>query len=150
MEITIERKKAETLQLKYILADFGVRYWEDSSVNGQDDDDEENPTMPCTVDAKRWVIKVNVDNGQIVNCTKGVTAIVHYKVCDDGIYTLLDENDNVIQEIESYVPNVFCIDDEGYGDYVIMRIDADGFIKNWKFTQNDIISMIESDFNFEL
>lgn len=152
-EKVVTRK--EKFQLKYILADFGVRYWEDTEVNGVEDD-ASNPTIPCTVDTgrkiiggRRWIIKVNVDNGQIVNWTKGVTADVHYKVCDDGTYTLLDENDNTIQEIESYVPRIFAIDDNGYGDYVIMKIDADGFIKNWKFTHDDLDEMIRNDFEYK-
>lgn len=32
---------------------------------------------------------------------------------------------------DGYVPDFLCPKSEGYGDYIIMDIDSNGFIKNW-------------------
>lgn len=143
----VELKIKKEYDLKYIKADFGVRYWEDAYLNGKEDDAYE-PKMPCIED-DRWVLEINVDNGQILNWVKGNTACTHYKVCDDGEYTLFDENKNVIKKISSYVPDCFAIDDSGYGDYVLMTIDENGFIQDWGIDQDDIDDMIKNDFNYE-
>ena len=37
-----------------------------------------------------------------------------------------------------YVPEIFAIDDDGYSDYVIMSIDENGFISDWKIDNEDI------------
>lgn len=137
--------------IKYIEADFGVRYFEDATVNGVEDNDEDIK-MPCVVEnngEKRWKIKVDVDNGQIVNWDKGTIAQTYYKVCDDGEYKLIDNNGNVVKEINSYVPDIFAIYDEGFGDYVYLEIDENGFIKDWFCTPDLIDDMIKNDFNYE-
>ena len=38
----------------------------------------------------------------------------------------------MIASIDGYVPSIMCPEGEGYGDYVIMEIDGDGRIANWK------------------
>lgn len=137
-------KLEKKYDMKYIVADFGVRYFEDASLNGVEENDE-SPKMPCIKDG-RWVIKVDLDNGQITNWEKGNTAKIYYKVCDDGKYAVLDSENNVITNFESYVPNIFAIDDSGFGDYVYLTIDREGFIKNWHCTPNDIAEMVENAF----
>ena len=67
---------------------------------------------------------------------------MHYKVCDEGTYTLLDQDMAKIVEIESYVPN--CIGK--YGDYIVMEIDEDGYIEGFSFGQDDADEMIENQF----
>ena len=72
--------------------DAGVRYWEDAEVNGVSDS-ENPPTIPCAEfihadNEYRWRPIIDIDNGVITNWEKGFTAQVHYKVCDDGIYTV--------------------------------------------------------------
>ena len=54
---------------------------------------------------------------------------VHYKVCDEGEYTLLDKDNKEIVSVQSYVPYVLYPEDEAYGDYIIMSVDENGFIK---------------------
>ena len=142
MEVVIKVK--QKFNIKYILADFGVRYYEDAEVNGVEENEDE-PKIPCIKD-DRWVIKVDVDNGRITNWEKGTTAKVYYKVCDDGEYTIVDSEDKIIKCIHSYVPSIFAIDDDGFGDYVYMTINEEGFIENWSCTSDDINDMIKSDF----
>lgn len=147
----VKLKVFKEFDIKYIEADFGVRYFEDATVNGVEDN-EENIKMPCVVDdngEKRWKIKVDIDNGQIVNWNKGTVAQTYYKVCDDGNYNLLDTNGDVIKEISSYVPDIFAIYDEGFGDYVYIKIDENGFIEDWQCTPEDISDMIKDDFGYD-
>lgn len=143
----VDLKIKQTFDIKYIVADFGVRYFEDSELNGQEDD-YKNPKMPC-VENGRWKIKVDVETGEIINWEKGNTAHIHYKVCDDGQYILIDNNGaQVGKTIESYVPDIFAINDNGYGDYVIMSIDENGIIDSWECTTEDIENIIKNDFYY--
>lgn len=128
---------------KFIYVDAGVRYWEDSEINGIRDNNIP-PAMPCTERAKRlatnifsdhyrWKPIIDVETGIIINWKKGVTASVHYKVCDDCMIAykkgdeLLCNNDDYL-----YVPPFLSPKEEGYGDYIIMDIDENGQISNWK------------------
>jgi len=129
MEITIkvpQVKKAAFLQVS-----AGVRSWEDAKVDGVED--TEGDLISCR-DRDYWKPFINIETGQILNWEKGKTADIHYKICDDGTYTLLDADKNVIIEKEGYVPDIMCPGGEGYGDYIIMDVNADGFIDAWKQT----------------
>jgi len=78
---------------------------------------------------------LTVASGIMVNWNQGVKADIHYKICDDGRYFLLDENNNVVMSIEDdYVPNCLSPKSNGYGDYIIMDVSEDGKISNWKFS----------------
>lgn len=105
-----------------------VRYFDDGKVNGEDDDNE-NPKMPC-VSFDCWEPRINIATGQIINWEKGVTADIHYKVCDECRISIV-AGENIVYDEEDYVPDFLCPDEEGYGDYIIMSIDADGYINNW-------------------
>jgi len=74
----------------------------------------------------------DLDKGLIINWEKGKTASLHYKVCDAGTYKLTEENGDIIAEYDGYVPDVLCPDGEGYGDYIIMSVDENGYIQNWE------------------
>lgn len=105
-----------------------VRYFEDGKVNGEVDDNE-NPKMPC-VSFDCWEPRINIATGQILNWEKGVTAKIYYKVCDECRISIV-AGENIVYDEEDYVPDFLCPDEEGYGDYIIMSIDADGYINNW-------------------
>ncbi|UNK39333.1 hypothetical protein MNR02_06410 [Shinella sp. H4-D48] len=115
--------------VKYLQADCGVRYWEDGTVNGVVDDDD-NPAMPFA-SKDSWTILIDIEAGIIIDWPKGTTADVHYKVCDDGVYSLLDADRKEVKQIDGYVPSIMCPEGNGYGDYVIMKIDGDGKIENF-------------------
>lgn len=160
----VELIESQLFDVRYIKADAGVRYWEDAEVNGENDIDfyeskgGGTPKIPCAVKVKdkpttciysdhyRWQPIIDVNTGNIVNWEKGVKAIVHYKVCDDGKYSLLDKNRKEIISIDSYVPEVLCPNNEGHGDYIIMIVDQDGFIKDWHCSKDDLIAIIENGF----
>lgn len=144
-EITIKKE----VDVRYLKINAGVRHWQDSQVNGQEDFDIDEidcaPKMPFAIEENgqyRWKPIIDVDKGQIVDWPKGTIADVHYKICDDGLYALLDKNRNVIIEVESYVPD--CIGE--YGDYIIMQINEDGLIKDFYFDEDDVEDIIENGF----
>lgn len=144
MKLTI--KKPIDFEAKYLKVDAGVRYWNDARVNGVEDTDCEEaegaPTIPCAEyvgkqnrvphgSSWRWRPVIDIDSGKIINWKQGVTADIHYKVCDDGIYKVTDAEGNEIVSLEGYVPNIMCPADKGYGDYIIMHVDETGTIEGW-------------------
>ena len=135
-KITV-KKEVEVFQLR---AEMNVRYWEDAIVNGIECRSAED--MPLAED-ETWSIFVWIDNGQIEGWPSGVTADVHFKVCDGGLYELVDEMGNTIVEIDGYVPDIMCPEGGGYGDYVIMKINKDGIIQNWKVVLDEFIDALD-------
>jgi len=127
-EITINRPTK--VNAVYLRAVCGVRYWDDGEVNGKQDD-EDTPTIPFATNGN-WAPLIDIDTGHIVDWPEGTTASVHYKVCDDGRYELLDADCNVLTRIDGYVPRIMSPKENGYGDYVIMDIEADGKIADWR------------------
>jgi hypothetical protein len=125
IEITAKSKVA----VKYLRADIGVRYWEDATVNGVVDED--GSRIPCSNSAS-WMPLIDLETGVVQRWPAGTVAEIHYKVCDDGAYFLLDDEFQIVKKIDGYVPPIMCPEGGGYGDYVIMKIDGDGKIANWK------------------
>ena len=123
-----------------------VRYFEDGKVNGEVDDNE-NPKMPC-VSFDCWEPRIDIATGQIINWEKGVTADIYYKVCDECRISIV-AGENILYDEEDYVPDFLCPDEEGYGDYIIMSIDADGYINNWN-KDNSVEKFLETNFIFKI
>lgn len=128
----IKLKIEKEFDVKYLAVTAGIRYAEDVSVDGERlEEDSDLSQIPCH-DGEYWQVIIDVDNGIIANWPKGVAADIYAKVCDDGTYSILDKNKQVIKTLDqSYVPDCLAINDNGYGDYIIMTIDADGKIKDW-------------------
>ena len=130
MKITITRPV--DVDVKYLFASMNVRYWEDATVNGIEETNE-NPTIPLR-NGGTWDIMIDIEQGRIMNWPVGVTASTHYKVCDEGTYTLTSyDMEGVVIRKEGYVPSMLCPKENGYGDYVIMDIDENGYIDKWNF-----------------
>lgn len=127
MKVTFSTK--QSVPVRYLKAKCGVRYWEDAKVNGVEDAD--GTLIPCR-DGDYWCLLIDLESGEIENWTPGVTASVHYKVCDDGEYVLLNEERQEVRKIDGYVPVMLSPKDNGFGDYVIMDIDENGMIQGWK------------------
>ena len=125
--ITVKTEKR--VEVKTLLVNAEVRYWEDADVDGKEDAD--GSLIPCR-DGDNWCPIIDIETGVIKNWNPGTIANVHYKVCDAGIYKLADAGRVVVKEIEGYVPNMLCPEGDGYGDYIIMKIDAAGKIDKWK------------------
>lgn len=99
------------------------------------------PKMPCLEPdgegAWEWNLIIDPLVGKVVNWpvtpNSDIEAKVHYKVCDEcnieffaaGEYRCNNDCNS------GYVPDFLAIDKEGYGDYIIITINKDGYIKNW-------------------
>jgi len=129
-------KVQKEVELKTLIVHAEPRYWEDASVNGKNDT-ENGCNMPCKV-GDSWKPIIDIDKGIITNWKQGTTASIHYKVCDCCGWDLLDEIGNIILQAEDgYVPSTLCPSENGYGDYIIMNIDASGCIQDWEFNIDD-------------
>lgn len=126
----------------YLHVEADVRYWEDATVNGADD--AEGKLIPRR-HGDTWKPVIRLADGQIMDWPEGTTADIHYKVCDAGEYFLADENHTRIAKYKDYyVPDdLLCVGDNGYGDYIIFKVGADGKIIFW---QQPAIDADEWDF----
>lgn len=133
MKITLQVEKE--FEIKTMLVKAGARYWEDSEINGIPD--ENGDLIPCR-DGDYWCPNIDIETGKILNWEQGKSANIHYKVCDDGEYTIIDEQGYIIKSSGhgAYVPDMLCPKERGYGDYIIMDIDENGMISNWKFDKS--------------
>jgi hypothetical protein len=128
MKTTVKIEKE--VEVKTLEVAANVRYWEDSEINGVDD--EMGDLTPFRK-GDLWCPIIDIDSGIIKDWPQGTTASIHFKICDSGSYFLKDESGNTVLSIErDYVPSILCPKENGYGDYVIMDIDKKGQIKDWK------------------
>lgn len=124
-----ERQQQLSGKAVYLAVRAGVRYWEDASVNGQEDTDGQ---IPCRV-GDSWCPTIRLSDGHVMDWPAGTVADIHYKVCDDGEYFLADQDRQPFaQRRGHYVPSLLSIGDNGYGDYIILKIGADGKIEDWQ------------------
>ena len=155
--------KPVDIDLRYLKARMGVRYWVDceySKDNGEtwidpEDDDEETDAkviadMPFVEPETNrwgttnyWNILIDLDKGKVVDWPKGFCIHTNFKVCDDGEYSFLDDQKNEVINItkeydQYYVPDFLALEDSGYGDYVYINIDGDGHIENFQKMRNRI------------
>lgn len=160
MKISMNVQTKKTIDVRFVKIDAGVRYWEDGVVNGEEDISlfdtkgigtpampfaikvKEKPTDNIYSDHYRWQPVIDIEKGCIVGWPKGTTAQVHYKICDDGTYYLLDSDFKQLYELESYVPDFIGED----GDYLIMSIDEEGNIMEFSCNENDIKKLIDNAF----
>jgi len=135
MKATIKIEKE--VEIKTLVIKANVRYWEDATIDGVEDVD--GTLTPCK-DGDLWKPVIDIDSGIIQNWDKGIEASIHFKVCDEGSYYLQDEEGTTVLSIEdNYVPKIACPKDNGDGDYIIMDIDKDGKIADWKQNIDDFL-----------
>lgn len=106
------------------------RYWEDAEVNGQWDND--GSLIPFRI-GDEWRPVIRLADGMVLDWPPGMVAKIYYKVCDQGMYWLQDaDRKRVAKWAGHYVPNDFlCHGDNGFGDYILMNIGADGMVVGW-------------------
>lgn len=125
----IELQTTIKVAVKFLEVRACVRYWEDATVNGVEDDDGQIPLR----NGDCWQPVINLETGLVTNWPAGMTAQVHYKVCDAGQYWLQDADGKRVAKYKSdYVPDLLSVGSNGYGDYIILNIDGDGVIQGWK------------------
>lgn len=115
----------------YIEVSAEVRYWDDAVINGVST--ESGETVPFK-QGELWCPVIRLSDGMVMDWPQGTTADIHFKVCDQGQYWLLDAERNRSAKWKSdYVPDDFlCPTESGFADYIILRIGADGMIDGWK------------------
>ena len=116
MKFTV-RKPVE-IDVKLVGIDVPVRY-----------DDEDMPYDFPFREGETWRVQVGIEDGKIFGWPDGVAYDLHMKVCDSGVYTLLDSAGLEIASIQDYVPHGVVPGE--YGDYISMEILSDGTIANW-------------------
>jgi hypothetical protein len=135
MRITVKIEAEVDIKTLHVFA--FVRYWEDAEVNGEADN--EGDFIPCKR-GEMWCPVIDLDRGKIINWEQGKSADIHYKVCDAGTYELYDEMGKLFVKRENcYVPRILCPKQNGYGDYIIMKVDENGFIANFKADIEDLL-----------
>lgn len=119
------------MKATYIAVSAEVRYWEDATVDGAEDTD--GVLIPHR-NGDCWIPTIRLADGMLMDWPQGTTADVHYKVCDQGEYWLLDDELHRIAKWAGYyVPDEFlCHGDTGYGDYIIFKVDGAGRIEGWR------------------
>ena len=131
MKTTIRvKKEVNFIDLK---VKCGARYWEDATVNGVEDTD--GNLIPLR-EGDYWCPTINLETGMIKNWPKGTIADVHYKCCDDGDYWLIADDGFELKKPDYYVPSILDLTKEGFGDYVILKINENGKIANWPKEHN--------------
>ncbi len=116
-------------EIKHVFVSANVRYWEDSEVNGVEDTNGD--LIPCR-DGENWCPQIDIDSGLILNWKQGVSAEIHYKVCDGCSFIIMDNDGRpVYAQDNDYVPSFLSPKEDGYGDYIIMDITSEGYIRNW-------------------
>lgn len=153
MEVLLDLKQKTAKDIKYLVAQFVPRYFEDAEYF----DTESNKFMKEPEDPKEshiFGIKFVKDGGEVPDCVtkydeayvdwtidvekgqimgwNGPAMSIYYKVCDQGVYGVLDSQNNEIFKVESYVPKILCIGNEGFGDYMYLDINEEGYIKGWR------------------
>ena len=120
-------------QAVYLLVDAGVRYWEDSEVDERPDNDG---TLIPFRQGDRWQPVIRLADGVIEGWPTRLTANIFYKVCDDGVYHLLDQGRQAIARWKDYyVPDRLLsleLGLDGFGDYIALKVDGNGKILGWE------------------
>ena len=121
---------------KTLLILASVRYWEDTEINGVIDTD--GSLMPLKSSDGRWAPQVDLASGQICEWPEGMTADIHYKICDAGNYFIKTECGKMLKYKGDYVPDFLDTNEPGYGDYIIWQVDGIGKIDGWKVPTIDL------------
>jgi|GEM_PF-1153970 len=114
----------------YLQVEAEVRYWEDAQINGIVD--QTGDMMPLRT-GDLWTPVIRLEDGFVEGWPSGKSADICYKVCDQGEYFLLnDARQRVAKYRSGYVPDMLSVGENGYGDYIILKISANGYINGWK------------------
>ena len=144
----VKVKREVVVDATTILVNVYIRYWDDGILNGIEDNND-TPHMPCAVkeeDGYHWIPFIDIETGQILNWREDTTAEIHYKICDEFTCKIIDEKGGehcLIKDYEGYVPEFMCPKERGYGDYIIMDIDENGYIQDWD--KRAVLDFIENE-----
>ncbi len=115
------KAKVKTVQevgIKSVVINVPVRY-----------EEEDIPNDFPFRQGEIWSAEVNIDTGQIQGWPKGEAKDLYMKVCDGGSYNLIGDQGQTVATRQDYVPHGVVPGE--YGDYIDLKINADGVITNW-------------------
>lgn len=146
------------IDVKHLFVRARVRYPEDSTLRNLPEydwieDDANQPKMPCMSYLQErsrgsswyWCPVIELETGKIINWKQGVCASISYKVVDEFDCYITDSDDKIVARYNGYVPSFMAIDDEGYGDYVYLTINEDGYIEHWSFDEYEFKKLDEAE-----
>lgn len=117
-------KIKQEVEIKTIFINIEPRY-----IGDGDDDDVPSDFPLLNASKTAWVAWVDIDTGRIQDWPQGEVREMYCKVCDAGTYALYSPTGTELAKIDGYVPNGIVPGE--YGDYVNLKINADGVITNW-------------------
>lgn len=139
------------LDINTIHVEAHVRYPEDSAVyDGKVwlDDYDASPIMPC-MEYKRdgwyWCPIIDIATGRILNWKLGMAAQISYKVVDEFSCKVKD-GEAIVTAYEGYVPDFMAPAEEGWGDYIYMDVNTEGYIEDWKFGEKDFVRLDNGEY----
>lgn len=117
-------QKIETsTEVKFVVVDVPVRY-----------DDEDIPYDAPLREGDNWKATIDLNDHTILEWPEGEKLHLFMKICDEGIYTLLDADMREVCRMADYVPNNLLPGE--YGDYLELEINEAGKILNWSPNAN--------------
>lgn len=118
----------------HIEVDADVRYWEDARVNGiVDSDGELIFGRDRSEKGNVWKIRINLAEGRIESWPADMSAEIHYKVCDAGLYWLTDADGLRLARWKGhYVPSAFLTHGKSVNsDYIVFTVTPSGLIEQY-------------------
>lgn len=107
------------IDIKTVGIEVAVRY-----------EEEDIPNDFPLRDGDMWRAMVDIDTGKIRDWPQGKSGDLYMKVCDEGSYALYAEDGRELAILDGdYVPHGVVPGE--YGDYIDLKIDETGAIKNW-------------------
>lgn len=138
-----------TNKVTRLFVEAGVRYWEDATVNGKEDTDG---TLIPFRKGDCWCPIIDLETGKIIGWPAGTTAHIHYKICDNGIYWLTNDQDvELARWVHYHVPPLLITGRSRLTDYIALKVDAEGRIADWRapvFTESDWLPIASQGNNF--
>jgi hypothetical protein len=124
---------------KYLLISVAPRYQEDAVVNGVQEPEYGPPRMPGLQNGV-WEVCIDLDLGRVAYWPVGVTAVLYYKVCEEGTYSLLAYDGSPIRTISGYVPD--WVSAKGRGDYLLLTIGPNGKVYEYGGYDPDLALLV--------
>lgn len=120
-------------QARYIHISFP--FWEElCSYTFPFEDEEDEEQLPL-VKMGYWQGTIDLQTHKLLEWEPYFSeCYLQAKVCDTGIYTLLDAEKKPICTLKGYVPNGVIPPKNGAGDYIHFAINADGTVEEWQDT----------------
>lgn len=137
--------KLHTFDCKRVTIKSEIKFWKDSYVDGTED--TEGTRIPFR-EGNIWNPTINLEEGKIEDWEIGKTANVNYKTVDGNSYEFKMDNGDSICLYNQYVASFLDPKEQGYGDYITLNIDKNGYIDGFQDVDHArTIEILLNDFN---